>query len=463
MSDRNKKEKAIQCLEMVTKIIYLCFAVSTFHSFLYVSPIQPVLVKLTLVSGTALILLRLTDIRNYRRVPGILLMVLFCISFAVTSVMNRQYGMTENMKWIAWTGIQFFALYACSVRRTTEEYGKEFRLLSHLIIGFSMVAASVSLWMLLTFYSNMITTPEGETVISGFKWGRLWGVYTDPNYGSVFCVIAIVLSVLFFIQKKGKRRIFYGISILLNFLYIVFSDSRTGKLALIFSLGTFLYLWMIRKWSGKRAIRYLLPFFLVLCLGAGLYGSTQVIKSEYNKRLVPVLKEMSGKQETQTKKAGVGRAEELEDNVSNGRFQLWESGVEVWKESPVYGTGYSTFTAFAKEHVPDTYAVNNTQGAYTSLHNNFLNILVFQGILGFVLFLFLAGRLAACVLPGLYRAQGEVYLELAAMLAVISAVGIAMLFLLEGLYTNSPGSFVLWTFAGYMVHASCKIRSERIE
>ncbi len=461
MPDRSKKEKVMQRLETAVKIIYLCFALSTFHSFLYVSPVQPVLVKLTLISGASLILFRFIRIGDYRKIPGIILMLWFCISFVVTSVMNRQYGMTENVKWIAWTGVQFFALYACSVRRTTEEYGKEFRLLSHLIIGYSMAAAAVSLWMLLTFYSNMVTTPEGEKIISGFKWGRLWGVYTDPNYGSVFCVIAIILSVLFLIQKKGKRRIFYGIGILLNFLYVVFSDSRTGEFALIFSLGIFLYLWMVRKWNGKRAVRYLISLFLVLCLGAGVYGSVQLIKTEYNNRLVPVLKEMEGNQEM--KKAGVGRAEDLKDNVSNGRLQLWKSGVEVWKESPVYGTGYSTFPDFAGEHVPDTYAVNNTQGDYTSLHNNFLNILVFQGLLGFVLFLFLVLRLAFCVLPGLCRAQGEMYLNLAAMLAVISAVGIAMLFLLEGLYTNSPGSFVLWTFAGYMVHASCKIRSERIE
>lgn len=49
-----------------------------------------------------------------------------------------------------------------------------------------------------------------------------------------------------------------------------------------------------------------------------------------------------------------------------------ESAVEVWQTSPIYGAGYSTFISYAKEHVPETYAVNNEVGDYTSMHNAFL-------------------------------------------------------------------------------------------
>ena len=62
--------------------------------------------------------------------------------------MNRQYGMTDNLKWILWTGIQFFALYVCDLDRDTEKYRKEFNILSHLMIIVTSVSAVTSLVMM---------------------------------------------------------------------------------------------------------------------------------------------------------------------------------------------------------------------------------------------------------------------------------------------------------------------------
>lgn len=452
MSDVSKKNTKMQMLEFVTKILYLCLAVSTFHPFIYATPVQPLFVKLTLASGMLLLLLRIKKYRSYLKIPGIVLMLLFCFSFAFTTIMNRQYGISENGKWVIWTGIQFFVLYACDVKRPAEDYRKEFRFISHLIISYSVAAAAVSILMLLTSYSAVIYTADGEMLIAGLKWGRLWGSYTDPNYGSVFCAVAMILSWLFFIQKKGKIRVLYVCSLVLNLLYIIFSDSRTGELALILGLGLFVYLWLVRKWNKKKVYRYLASVCILLCIGIGLFGGIQLIKTGYNEVMQPILREGFCEE--------IGRPQDLENDVSNGRLDLWKSGIEVWEKSPFYGVGYDTFVTFAEKYLPDTYAVNNEQGEYTSLHNSFLNIFVFQGMFGMALFLILVGRLLVYVIPCIRRAEGEEYLELSAMFASICVIGVAMMFLLEGLYTNSPGSFVLWTFAGYMIHRSYRMRSE---
>ena len=74
------------------------------------------------------------------------------------------------------------------------------------------------------------------------------------------------------------------------------------------------------------------------------------------------------------------------EDVSNGRLALWESSVEIWSASPILGTGYNSFLPFVREHVPQSYVINNSQGAYVSLHNEYINILVYQGVLGFGLF-----------------------------------------------------------------------------
>ncbi len=125
----------------------------------------------------------------------------------------------------------------------------------------------------------------------------------------------------------------------------------------------------------------------------------------------------------------------LKKDATNGRISLWKSAVEVWQTSPIYGAGYSTFISYAKEHVPETYAVNNEVGDYTSMHNAFFNTLAFQGILGFVLFLLITFRIIQYVLVPVFKKSDSDSLYLIAILAVAGTVLISMLlFIRRNLY-----------------------------
>ena len=492
-------------LELITKISYLCLAICTFNPFLYISSVQPVFVKLTLVLGAGLILVRLFRYRTYKKMPGVMIMVLFCGSFALSAFMNRQYGIVDNGKWIIWTAIQFFALYVCDVERDTEEYRKEFELLAHIMIVYSVFSSVYSLWMLITRYSGMIESADGEFIICGFTWGRLWGNYTDPNYGAEFAVIIMILSLLFLVQKKGLLRILYVVSLTVNYLYLIFSDSRTGEIALFCSMVLCVFMWLchIQK-KGRSAGRYGTALAGAVCIAAVLLGGEYLARSGYNTKLAPVFaetfsqddkkqtereksasnkeesdtgkkeagaeKKESGtgkkgattiKQDTSTVKKEVGRKEDLEKDVTNGRLSLWKSAIEIWRTSPVYGTGYSTVVHYAREHTPSTYLINNPLGEYISMHNAYLNTLVYQGMIGFVLLLAIAGRILQYVIRPFMRKETDDILYLTAMLACVGTVAVAMFFLLEGLYTNSMGSFALWTFSGYLVQYAYRNREEK--
>lgn len=458
------KQNYEEIIEVIFKVCYLLLTLATFITVIYASPIQPLLVKASLVLGMVLILIRVVKIRKYAKMPCVILMVLFCVSFLLTTVMNRQYGITENGKWVIWTGIQFFALYVCDVERSEEKYRREFRILSHILIVCSSIAALASIVQLVQVYSQYITTADGEFIVTGYTWGRLWGVYTDPNYGAVISVISITLSLLFFLQKKGLIRIAYIVSIILNFVYFVYSDSRTGEIAIVVSVGLFLILWFSKKKaSAKKIVRFGVPVILIVCIAAAGFGGMQAMKSQYGKYYAAVSAERAKnrpKQEVKKDNSTAGRKQDIQQDVSNGRFALWQSAVEVWETSPVYGAGYSTFVPYAQEHTPDTYAVNNDQGNYTSMHNTFFNALAFQGTIGAVLFVLIALRILTYVLLPVLKDQSDGSAELAAMLACTGAVVVSMMFLLEGIYTNSPGSFVLWTFTGYMVRFAYRKRRE---
>ena len=479
-------------LELITKISYLCLAICTFNPFLYVSSIQPVFVKLTLVLGLGLILARLFRYRTYGKMPCVMIMALFCGSFALSAFMNRQYGIVDNGKWIVWTAIQFFALYVCDVERNTEEYRKEFEILAHIMIVYSVFSAVYSLWMLITRYSGMIESADGEFIICGFTWGRLWGNYTDPNYGAEFAVIVMILSLFFLVQKKGFLRILYVVSLTVNYLYLIFSDSRTGEIALFCSMVLCVFMWLCHIQKKERSVgKYGTALAGAVCIAAVLLGGEYLARSGYNTKLAPVfaetfsqddIKKTEGetsdsekkesstgkkeattiKQETSTVKKEVGRKEDLEKDVTNGRLSLWKSAIEIWKTSPAYGTGYSTVVNYAKEHTPDTYLINNPLGEYISMHNAYLNTLVYQGVIGFILLLAMAGRILQYVMRLFLRGQTDDILYLTAMLACVGTVAAAMFFLLEGLYTNSMGSFVFWTFSGYLTHYSYRKKEENI-
>ena len=496
------KKNYEETAELVFKICYFFLTMATFISYLYVSGFQPLMVKATILLGAALLLIRAVHIRKYAKMPCAILMVLFCASFLLTTVMNREYGITENGKWIIWTGIQFFALYVCDPERDRKRYIREFRILSHTIILCSMAAASASLVMLFRVYSSFITSADGEFIVTGYTWGRLWGVYTDPNYGAVFGVIAITLSLLFLLRKRGSVRILYGIGIFLNFLYIVYSDSRTGEITLLVSAGLFLILYLRRRVSTrKRAARFGMAAGGIICAAILMFGGIQILKSGYGNYYSSVMTERAQQQaqkdqksqtaqkdqkdqsqqsqQSQTQKNQntqggteeavnntdttgntAARQQDIAQDISNGRFDLWKSAVEVWETSPVWGAGYSTFVPYARDHVPDTYAVNNDQGDYTSMHNTFFNTLAFQGLLGAVLFVLIGLRILTYILLPVLKAGEEEADELSAMLACVCAVAVSMMFLLEGVYTNSPGSFVLWVFTGYMVQYAYQNRRE---
>ena len=479
-------------LELITKISYLCLAICTFNPFLYISSVQPVFVKLTLALGAGLILMRLFRYRTYGKMPCVMIMVLFCGSFALSAFMNRQYGIVDNGKWIVWTAIQFFALYVCDVERNTEEYRKEFEILAHIMIVYSVFSAVYSLWMLITRYSGMIESADGEFIICGFTWGRLWGNYTDPNYGAEFAVIVMILSLFFLVQKKGFLRILYVVSLTVNYLYLIFSDSRTGEIALFCSMVLCVFMWLCHSRKKERSVgKYGTALAGAVCIAAVLLGGEYLARSGYNTKLAPVfaetfsqddIKKTEGetsdsekkesstgkkeattiKQETSTVKKEVGRKEDLEKDITNGRLSLWKSAIEIWKTSPAYGTGYSTVVNYAKEHTPDTYLINNPLGEYISMHNAYLNTLVYQGVIGFILLLAMAGRILQYVMRLFLRGQTDDILYLTAMLACVGTVAAAMFFLLEGLYTNSMGSFVLWTFSGYLTHYSYRKKEENI-
>ena len=190
-------------VELIFKILHSCSQQEHFRPFIYDSSLQPILVKMALGFGGILLLLRAADWKHYIRMPGLSWMALFVLSFLLSSFMNRRYGMSENFKWMIWMILQMGCLYTCKLDRSRESYEKEFRILSHVMLGYSMIAAICSFWQLLQGTALKWTTQSGEVMLSGYHWGRLWGVsYRSKLRCRISCPLYIDCVVLFLECKK---------------------------------------------------------------------------------------------------------------------------------------------------------------------------------------------------------------------------------------------------------------------
>ena len=82
------------------------------------------------------------------------------------------------------------------------------------MLGYSMIAAICSFWQLLQGTALKWITQSGEVMLSGYHWGRLWGIYTDPNYGAGFHALCTLMALYFFWNVKKWWRCYAGMCML---------------------------------------------------------------------------------------------------------------------------------------------------------------------------------------------------------------------------------------------------------
>lgn len=278
------KKGYVKYLDWLFRFSYLTLGIVSFNVFLYDSRVQPFMVKVCLVVGIFAFVGRLLFFKNYIKTPYWWVLAMFCMSFFATIVSQRQYGVAgADFKWLVWTGMLFFLLYTCDGEKKIEEYKREFTVFSYFIIGYSFLASVCSLYLMSKLYNVSWYTANGELMISGFRWGRLWGVYTDPNYGAVFSVVGILLCVYHIKIAKKWKKIPYLFIIFADYMYVIFSDSRTAEIAVTAAAAFWIVFAAVHGRKGKKAV--FLSILAAIIFSAAFLVGTSYVKEEYNKEI----------------------------------------------------------------------------------------------------------------------------------------------------------------------------------
>lgn len=434
------------CMELPFKIVYLVFAFFTYCNLTYNKPIMSIMVDLVLGLGAIAVVFRILKIREYMQTKGLVFLILFCVSYIISMVANYKYGISDNFKYLIWTGFHFFVFYMCDIKRDAMEYKKEFDIISWTFVFVSFILVFASLIMYYMGISIEEYDHQGGVFLAGVVWGRLWGTFTDPNYGSVFATLSIVFSYYKIASTKKKAiKVFLGLNMVGDFFYIALSDSRTG-IVCIFSCA-FIYALMTKLKSKKG--NYLKVVFGVLIFSVVIAIVPVVIKN-VNNSLITVEEIITGDENEDD--LTIGREDDLEGNFSNRRVDIWMSAFEIAKTKPIFGISYFNIISYAQENTPETYLVNNDHGVFSNFHNMPLNVLVGQGIVGLGIMICFGIIMIMYVFGNVMKSDGEMYQYQVVLITGIVASLEASMFVTDVLYTNSPTSVIFWLFLGYLAH-----------
>ena len=437
-------------LEIIFKFLFLLYTMISFNSILFGNRVISFVLWPTLLLGTVLVLWRLIKYKDYYRMPGLPAMFLFLASFIVSMLIYLRYDAKNNFITLIYLSFYFLLLYLIDEKRDLEKLKKEFRFFAWIFVIYMAICVAVSLTQMFVGYSYVYKVqPDNYEVITGFIWGRLWGVFLDPNVASVMAVIACYFSVYFFFHyKKIVLKVIMVINVIFQVFYIAFTDSRTALVSIFASLfvGLFIYFWY--KWES-RFINFIKATAIALLAALIVAGIPHYTLLAYNSIASNVnISSSSGDQDIPT----VERNYDLEGDVSNRRFEIWKSALEIFEKTPVFGTSYYGIRPFAREYVPNTYIINNDQVDFRNMHNEIINVATAQGTLGLIALFWMGASILIFILKRFRKIEKKDFNMVCLLFTCIVCLACSAMFVSAGMfYYSAPSTVLFWMLLGYLV------------
>lgn len=258
---------------------------------------------------------------------------------------------------------------------------------------------------------------------------RVYGALGNPNYLALYLATLIPFFGLYF---NSRSKIFrFGSVLSVGFLLVILflTGSRSAWMSLLFGLFV-ISIMVARRMKVFRMLMAVLVLFLVI-LGGLLFQhfhETQVLQ----------------------------RLSFSKNNLGSimTRVYLQEAGLKLFLERPFFGTGQEMVMDNIEPYLPE-YLKANDIFYIDRTHNEFLDILVMQGLVGFIPFLlFWSFLIWSAIIYYMSLKQDTIFLVcLCAVLIIFSnyAVNFAVI----------SGNILLYIFAGYLVAMRYKICNQK--
>ncbi len=237
----------------------------------------------------------------------------------------------------------------------------------HILIAFSVSTILISLYSVLR--SAFRYFEDGDA--SSFFYSEI-SYLNHTSYYSIFEVFSICVLLYFLVQDFEKMKLLAksGMLFLIAFmmLFTVLLSSKAGIISLfgVFMIAAIWVLLEYKNWKAS-ALLFFAPLISILFLLSVLDGA--------GNRFVAATNDLNRSEEIQP-------AEETRSTAA--RMLIWEDGIELFAESPVFGYG----TGDAKDELLEQYIENNHKHLHEgqlNAHNTFLETSLAIGVLGLLM------------------------------------------------------------------------------
>ncbi|MFA6549874.1 MAG: O-antigen ligase family protein [Candidatus Gracilibacteria bacterium] len=253
---------------------------------------------------------------------------------------------------------------------------------------------------------------------------RVYGTLGNPNYLALLLIAIIPFFGLFSEFKSKISRILIAIGLLITLITLFLTGSRSAWVALIFGLLIASILVVIKKKKYKMlVIVFAIIFIVVGIFTFQKYQNTQIFH----------------------------RFSMTEDSTGSvtTRLYLQKAGLELFIKHPIFGIGQETIAGQIEPYLPE-YLKSNHIFYIDRTHNEFLDILVTQGLAGFIAYMvFWIVLLWNAIKNYLNIRDSNVIHEKILLFAITAIIAIHANYAMN--FATISGNILLYLFAGYIV------------
>lgn len=319
-------------------------------------------------------------------------LLIFLLWECVSCAANLDMNLYTSIQDLIYNSIFFFILYGQN--DSSEHCIKFLYNFNQILIIIMLIAGGISMGM---FFGRVafIYEYKGMSFPQGIYARRLTGCI-GANAGTVLGIISVVASYINYKIKK-RYRILYIINAVIQVLFISLASSR-GAFVTWSAMWVLFCLFYIYK-KIKKKIYYILPSVLcimILCFAGtvGFYRGTACINT-----VLGIYINQSSGVENQESYSGKGTEEPIileqassrskrENDITTGRIDIWKAAFKGIQERTVLGYGNARMVdsrgnVYIEEGILNSSEISTLQRINGYLHNNYIQILVSVGIVGF--------------------------------------------------------------------------------
>ena len=388
--------------------------------------------------------------KAYLFVRKIEYLIIFFAMNIITSLLVMKYGFSTNIKNLVVFFIYFFAIYPIFQNFSREKSRILFNVFFSVITVANTVGVFLSLVQFFMLIGYRVFDYKGLLIRQGFVESRLFGILASPNYLSI---ISLIIIIYLWMRLSALNKIVKTLaisSIILNFAYIVLSGSRTTYICLV--VAAFLYSLIKFEYSNKAKsfVTVLLTVGLVFLSYNGVkYSSDLYLKAHSAEILL-------NKEKGENNNLTLERTDTSEENISNNRFAIWQSTASFIPKRPLFGYSAGNWYELGKTYDASAYIIKE----HYLTHNGYLELLFYNGILGFLPFAaFMISFIWASIKKFLKDKKDKITdNELVSGLLMTVVILISNLFLSSTLYGISLLGCILFMISGYYFSVISKKR-----